>query len=57
VTDLHTIPCPKCRQPAGQVIHAESQTRKGWWCAACREWIPAILRERKVEDMAQEPAP
>jgi|TARA_R110000764_G_scaffold60257_1_gene129558 hypothetical protein len=29
-----------------QVINAEEQLRKGWYCSACKEWEQAILRER-----------
>lgn len=54
---LEAIYCPCCHKPAGQVIHAESNTRKGWWCEHCGHWVDAIARERLVEtDNLQEQA-
>ena len=35
-----------------QVINAEEQLRKGWYCPTCNGWEQAILRERvwRTED-------
>ena len=41
--------CPKCGQPAKEVIHAEQQRRKGWYCPACQHFDPAIGRERLLD--------
>ena len=36
----------RCGSTMQQVINAEEQLRKGWYCFACKEWEQAILRER-----------
>lgn len=49
-SELSKIICPKCGQVAQQVIHAETSVRKGWYCAHCHHFEPAILRERRISD-------
>lgn len=45
--DLTTIPC-KCGGIAKEVIHAELNIRRGWYCP-CGIFVAAIGRERIVE--------
>ncbi len=49
MTDLTQKPCPKCGEPAGQIINAAEQVRRGWWCTACGHFDDAVGRERIVE--------
>ena len=44
--DLTTVPCSKCQQKAVEVIYAAERLRRGWYCPACRNFMPAIRRER-----------
>ena len=46
--DLTTFPCP-CGQAAREVINAESNYRRGWYCSGCGEFHKAYGRERIVE--------
>jgi len=46
---LETKPCAACGKPATQVIHAETETRRGWYCPACGSFETAIGRERMVK--------
>lgn len=56
-TDMKKKPCP-CGGTAVQVIaHIDAEgtllprpIRRGWYCAQCRSWEKAILREMKVEE-------
>jgi|TARA_R110000850_G_scaffold40108_9_gene103473 transposase-like protein len=50
VTDLTTIKCPKCGSSMGEVIHAEANTRKGWWCKECNHWITTTGREKFLQE-------
>ena len=50
MTDLTTIKCPKCGSDMGEVINAESNTRKGWWCTECNHWITTIGREKFLQE-------
>jgi len=45
---MDKIDCPNCGKPATDVIHAESNTRKGWYCDHCHHFETAIGRERIV---------
>jgi len=45
---LKEIKCPKCKAPAKEVINAEQNIRRGWYCTACQHFEKAILREIKV---------
>ena len=48
LTPLKTRPCEQCGAPAMEVIHAEKQIRKGWYCPLCQHFTRAIFRERVV---------
>ena len=39
-TDTYAIKCPKCRNKATEVIHAETKVRKGWYCPKCGYFHP-----------------
>lgn len=49
MSELDKKPCPKCGEPAGQIINAQSNRRVGWWCQACNTFDDAIGRERVLE--------
>ncbi len=48
IDDLKTITCPKCGEKAKEVIHAEKNIRRGWYCTKCQHFEKALFRERKV---------
>lgn len=50
--DLTLAYCPVCQQKIGEVVHAESSTRQGWYCFTDKVWVKAIGRERVLEDMS-----
>jgi len=52
--NMQTKDCPSCGKVAVEVIsYARSDkpegVRVGWYCSFCRNWDPAIGREKKVE--------
>jgi len=47
---MREIYCPNCQKTATEVINAETQTRKGWYCEHCEHFEPAIGRERQVRE-------
>ena len=52
--NMTTKDCPSCGKVAVEVIsYARSDkpegVRIGWYCSFCRNWDPAIGRERKVK--------
>ena len=49
VRQMDKIKCPNCGNHAVDVIHAETHTRKGWYCCNCRHFEVAIGRERIVD--------
>jgi hypothetical protein len=56
MTDLTKKPCA-CGDVMGEIIGFRSKNedehmtpiRKGWYCASCRAWKSAILRETTVK--------
>jgi hypothetical protein len=49
--DLAYIDCPKCRQPAKEILNYEmgkNGTRVGWWCVPCNHFEDAVLREKTI---------
>lgn len=46
--NLTTHPCPYCGGEAGEVIFAEGNIRRGWYCVVCKHFISALMRERKI---------
>jgi hypothetical protein len=49
--NMSKIYCPKCGGPAEEIIYAEKNIRKGWYCKPCKFFIKAIFRERVVEPL------
>ena len=47
--DLAVRTCPRCGAGAKEVIYAEKQIRRGWYCANCGKFEPAIGRERRLK--------
>lgn len=52
---ITVIPCPVCGKPASHVVNAQEEKRVGWYCAHCRHFEKAILRERVLEPEAGKP--
>lgn len=54
MSDIATRDCPGCPSKMLQVIGRKETddgyelVRKGWYCKDCRQFVEAILRERKV---------
>jgi len=48
-SELEEIYCPKCGKIAKQVILAEKNIRRGWYCDHCEHFEKAIFRERTLE--------
>jgi|GEM_PF-2676917 len=46
--DLTRNRCGSCSAVAVEVIHAEKNVRRGWYCSQCKKFTPAIGRERLV---------
>lgn len=45
---MREIKCPKCDATATEVINAQENIRRGWYCSICHYFEKAILREIKV---------
>jgi hypothetical protein len=47
-SDLTRNLCGSCSSVSVEVIHAEKNVRRGWYCSQCKKFTPAIGRERLV---------
>jgi hypothetical protein len=57
MSNLETIKCPvsSCESDMQEIIHAEANIRKGWWCQKCNHWITTTGREKFLPLASDDP--